>query len=137
MKLEIGATLNRTHTITEEDLRRFYQTIQQPAEILQDAKDGTPDEAQLTAQSIFATSLVTSLLEMIPGKDKVYLSQSLKFRRSIKLGDQITTTLMVKYYRDGEMQVEARCINQDGIVILDSDTLLTLSVEDASATNVP
>src|SRR5690606_17893891 len=62
------------------------------------------------AHGMFTGSLVSAALAMtLPGPGSIYLGQSLKFRRPVKINDTITVRLEVTEKRDGKNIVVLDC----------------------------
>lgn len=118
--LQIGSKVERSRQITHEDITAFNEATGSQQRI-----DWVDGKERPMVESMFAAGLIAELLaEEIPGEQKVYLSQSLKFLAMIYVGDEITARATVTYYRDGELQLNLACYNQSEMLILTGEAII-------------
>lgn len=69
----------------------------------------------------FISTAVTRL-----GMGHVYASQNIRFMKPVYVGDTITgeATIIEKVEEKSLMKVHTRCINQNGVVVLDGEAIL-------------
>ena len=76
------------------------------------------------AHGMLSASLISTVLgTKLPGPGTIYLSQSLNFRRPVRIGDTITATVTVTAV-DEELPtctLETTVVNQDGKVIVEGE----------------
>ncbi|NJL93112.1 MAG: MaoC family dehydratase [Anaerolineae bacterium] len=125
MSLEVGQTATRSKTITEADVRAY-------ADLIGDHNSIHLDEAY-AAQSVFGRRVAHGMLSAgvisaalaneLPGPGTIYLSQNLKFKKPVFLGDTITVTLTCTAYR-AERRIatlSTTVTNQDGEVVIEGE----------------
>jgi 3-hydroxybutyryl-CoA dehydratase len=95
--LSLGLSAERSHVVTEADIAAF-------AEVSGDFNPVHMDEAfaQTTqfkgriAHGMLSAAYISALLAgELPGPGAVYMSQSLRFRRPVRIGDEVTTKITV------------------------------------------
>ncbi len=96
-ELEPGQTAQSVHTVTEQDIQRF-------AEVSGDRNPVHMDEAYAAttvfkgrvAHGMLTAGYISALLgEKLPGPGAIYVSQALQFKRPVRIGDEVTTTVEV------------------------------------------
>ena len=105
--LGVGQSAERAHVVTEADITAF-------AEVSGDANPLHMDEAFAAATQfkgriahgmLSATYLSAVLGETLPGHGAVYLSQNLRFRRPVRIGDEVTARVTVTAVDLGKARV--------------------------------
>ena len=95
--LTIGQSAERSRVVTEADITAF-------AEVSGDHNPVHMDEAFAAttrfqgriAHGLLSAAYISAVLgETLPGHGAVYLSQSLSFRRPVKIGDEVTARATV------------------------------------------
>jgi 3-hydroxybutyryl-CoA dehydratase len=95
--ITIGQSAERTRTVSEADIAAF-------AEVSGDHNPVHMDEAFAAttrfqgriAHGMLSAAYISAVLgEDLPGHGAIYLSQSLNFRRPVRIGDEVTATVTV------------------------------------------
>ena len=95
--LTIGQSAERSHVVTDADIAAF-------AEVSGDRNPVHMDEAFAAttrfqgriAHGMLSAAYISAVLgETLPGHGAVYLSQSLSFRRPVKIGDEVVARATV------------------------------------------
>jgi 3-hydroxybutyryl-CoA dehydratase len=95
--LSLGLSAERSHVVSEADIAAF-------AEVSGDFNPVHMDEAfaQTTqfkgriAHGMLSAAYISALLAgELPGPGAIYMSQSLRFRRPVRIGDEVTTKITV------------------------------------------
>lgn len=119
--LEIGQSAEYSKTVTEQDIVLFAAISGDVNPVhLDEAYAHTTVFGERIAHGMLTGSLVSAALAMtLPGPGSIYLGQSLKFRRPVKINDTITVRLEVTDKRDGKNIVTLDCkvTNQHGDVV--------------------
>jgi 3-hydroxybutyryl-CoA dehydratase len=71
---------------------------------------------------MLTAGLISTVLGMkLPGAGSIYLSQSLRFTRPVRIGDTVTATVAVLAVIAAKRRVQlaTRCFNQLGELVLD------------------
>jgi 3-hydroxybutyryl-CoA dehydratase len=123
-----GQTASMTKTITAEDVAAF-------ARLTGDFNPLHTDDAfarlsrfgDRVAHGMLTAGVISAVLGMhLPGPGGIYVSQSLRFRRPVHIGDTVTATAEVLSFDVGSrrLTVQTTCANQRGEVVLDGEAIL-------------
>lgn len=119
--LEIGQSADYTKTVSEQDIVLFAAISGDVNPVhLDDTYARSTVFGERIAHGMLTGSLVSAALAMtLPGPGSIYLGQSLKFRRPVKINDTITVHLEVTDKRDAKKIVTLDCkvTNQHGDVV--------------------
>ena len=121
-EIEIGQTAEYRKTIEERDIILFAEVSGDvnPLHLDADFAAGT-DFGERIAHGMLTGALISAALALeLPGPGTVYLGQSLRFRRPVKIGDDITVTLEVVEKREdkGFVTLETTATNQEGKAVV-------------------
>ena len=121
-ELSIGQSATYTRTVTEQDVMLFAVVSGDVNPVHLDAEfaAGTQFKERI-AHGMFTAGLISAAIAMeMPGPGTIYLGQSLRFERPVKLGDTITIELKVTGKTPGKNFVEVETIgrNQAGKVVV-------------------
>lgn len=127
-EMEIGERASFTKTISETDVYLFAGITGDfnPVHIDQVAAEASTFKARV-AHGMLTASLISTVLGMrLPGPGAIYLSQSLKFRAPVHIGDTITATVEVAELLPGRNRVRMHtsCANQRGDIVAQGESLL-------------
>jgi phosphotransacetylase len=114
----IGDSATVSRTLTKADIELF-------AVVSGDVNPAHVDEAfaandlfhHVVAHGMWGGALISAVLgTVLPGPGTIYLSQTLKFRHPVGIGDTISTTVTAREKRPEKRQIvfECRCVNQQG-----------------------
>lgn len=120
-EISIGQTARYSKLIEERDIQLFAAVSGDVNPVHLDAEfaAGTPFGERI-AHGMLTGAIISAALAMeLPGPGTVYLSQSLKFRLPVKLGDTVTVLLEVTDKQDRRRLVTLDCkaSNQAGKVV--------------------
>lgn len=121
-ELEIGQTANYEKTLTEREIILFAAASgdTNPVHMDEEYASGTPFGGRI-AHGIWTASLISAAIaNVMPGPGSIYLGQSLKFSRPVKIGDTITIQLEIIEKNEKRKRVSIQCSgsNQDGKQII-------------------
>lgn len=122
MKREIGATTEKTYTITREAVLAFNDSVGYPTDTSQH---------RVMARSMYAANLLTRLLDEEVAGRLVFLSQSIKFHHPVYEGDVITVSIDVVYAYDSDLQIAFKAVNADSTLIITGEADIQVFVENA------
>ncbi|MFW9833233.1 MAG: MaoC family dehydratase [Candidatus Thorarchaeota archaeon] len=131
--LKIGQSAEVTHTITAEDIQTFgdlsgdYNPLH-----FNDEWAKTTIFGGRIAHGLLSASFISTVIGMkLPGPGTIYLSQSMKFMRPVRIGDTITARVEVAALNDEKKRVTMKtvCTNQDQEVVVDGEALIMLMSE--------
>jgi len=116
--LQVGQTAEYSKQVTEQDVLLFAVVSGDANPVHLDAAyAATTPFGERIAHGMLTGSLVSAALAMkLPGPGTIYVGQSLRFRRAVKLGDTLTVQLTVSEKRDDKKLVILDCkvVNQKG-----------------------
>jgi 3-hydroxybutyryl-CoA dehydratase len=125
--LSVGQSAELTRTATDEAISTF-------AEVSGDVNPVHLDEAFAAqtsfggrvAHGLLAASYVSAVVGAhLPGPGTVYLTQSLRFRRPVRVGDEVTAKVTVKALHPGRGHVTLTTVcTVDGKTVLDGEALV-------------
>jgi 3-hydroxybutyryl-CoA dehydratase len=117
-EIQTGDSATYSKTLTEKDLVLFAAVSGDVNPVHLDAEfAATSMFKERIAHGMWSGSLISAALAtVIPGPGTIYLGQSLRFRRPVKLGDTLTVTLTATEKQDEKKIVIFACnvVNQDG-----------------------
>ncbi len=127
-ELAVGMTATVTKTYSEWDILTF-------AAVTGDLNPAHVDEAFAqhsifhgkVAHGLLTASLISAVLgTTLPGPGTIYLSQDLRFRRPVRMGDTITATVEVTELLPEKnlARLKTTCTNQRDEVVLEGTALV-------------
>jgi len=84
------------------------------------------------AHGILSAGFISACIAMkLPGPGTIYLTQSLKFTRPVRIGDTVTARVEVLEWNEGKRRARlaTTCRNQDGDVVIDGEALVMVPAE--------
>jgi 3-hydroxybutyryl-CoA dehydratase len=118
--LSVGETAERTHVVSAADIEAF-------AAVSGDRNPVHMDEAYAVAtrfggriaHGMLAASYISAILGMeLPGPGAIYVSQALRFRRPVRIGDAVTARVRVSEIDErGRVTLETTCLVEDKAVV--------------------
>ena len=121
-EIKVGDSANLTRTLQPQDIQLFavMSGDVNPAHV-------DPEYAQssmfqeVIAHGMWGGALVSTVLgTQFPGPGTIYISQTLKFSRPVKVGDTITVTITCakKFDHNKHIIFDCVCTNQDGLRVI-------------------
>jgi 3-hydroxybutyryl-CoA dehydratase len=119
--LEIGQSASYERTVSEEDIVRFAEVSgdDNPVHLDEEFASKTLFKGRIAHGMLGAGFISTVVGTKLPGYGSIYISQSLKFRAPVRIGDTVVTTATVKSIDKERKRVtmETVCAIGDKIVI--------------------
>jgi 3-hydroxybutyryl-CoA dehydratase len=126
--LDLGRSATFSKTVTEADVVLF-------AGITGDFNPAHVDEVQASqsrfkgriAHGMLSAGFISACIAMkLPGPGTIYLSQSLKFTRPVRIGDTVTARVEVLEWNAEKRhaRLATTCHNQDGKQVIDGEALV-------------
>ena len=127
-ELSVGANAETSKTITSEDILSFAQATGDfnPVHIDDEAAKKSPFGERI-AHGMLSAGLISAVLGMkLPGPGVIYMSQSLRFVRPVKIGDTITARAEVTEVMTAKKRAKlaTTCRNQKGEMVLEGEALV-------------
>lgn len=123
-----GQKATFTKTITEADVSAFagitgdFNPLHVDAGFARRSRFG-----ERIAHGMLTAGLISAVLGMrLPGPGGVFLSQTLKFLKPVRIGDTITAEAEVVSYRQDKriLTLRTTCRNQDGLAVVEGEAVL-------------
>ncbi len=126
--LEKGQTHSNRFAVTDERVRQFAAASgdTNPIHLDDDYARSTPFGGRIAHGMLTAGLLSAVLGTEFPGLGTIYLSQTLRFLRPVRIGDEIEVRLEVLEVltEKGRVRLDTRCLNQDGDEVLVGEALV-------------
>jgi 3-hydroxybutyryl-CoA dehydratase len=127
-ELEVGQRAEFRKTITEADVVLFAGVTGDlnPAHIDQVAAETSPFGGRI-AHGMLTAGLISAVLGMkLPGPGTIYLEQSLRFVRPVRIGDTVTAAAEVLELIPAKRRVRlaTTCANQAGETVLRGEAMV-------------
>jgi 3-hydroxybutyryl-CoA dehydratase len=120
-ELEIGQSASYERTVSEEDIVRFAEVSgdDNPVHLDEEFASKTLFKGRIAHGMLGAGFISTVVGTRLPGYGSIYVSQSLRFRAPVRIGDTVVTTATVKSIDKERKRVtmETVCAIGDKIVI--------------------
>jgi phosphate acetyltransferase len=132
-ELTIGRKASFTRALTKEDIELF-------AAVSGDVNPAHMDEAYaktdlfhgIIGHGMWSGALISTVLgTLLPGPGTIYLAQELKFKKPVRIGDTITTTVTVREKKSDRpiVMLDCACINQNGETVVEGTATVLAPVE--------
>jgi phosphotransacetylase/acyl dehydratase len=124
-EIEVGDTASLERRLTMDDIKLFavMSGDVNPAHVDEDfAKSSRFQE--IIAHGMWGGSLISTLLGTeLPGPGTIYLSQTLRFKAPVVLGDVLTVTVEATEKNDEKHRIRFHCLcrNQEGKTVIEGD----------------
>ncbi len=121
-ELQIGQSAQMVRTLSEADIQAFAAISgdTNPAHLDHEYADASMFKGVI-AHGMWGAGLVSAVLgTQLPGPGTIYMEQSLRFSRPVRVGDTLTVTLTVLSKDEEKKRVEMDCVmtNQQGEKVL-------------------
>ena len=132
-EIAVGESANVTRVLGERDIQLFALVSGDVNPAHLDAEFAAGDLfGRVIAHGLWGGGLISAVLGTeLPGPGTIYLSQNLRFRRPVGLGDTITASVTVKEKR-AEHQVilfDCLCVNQNGEDVITGEAEVSAPTE--------
>lgn len=126
-ELHIGQSASVTKTFTEGDVFVFagFTGDMNPVHINEEFAKTTKFGRRIVHGPYVFTMIGSVLGQQLPGGGSVYVSQTLKFKAPVFIGDTITCTLTVtdKNVERNRLTLSTILTNQDGTVVIEGEAV--------------
>ena len=129
-ELAAGMSAEHAKTVTETDVALFagitgdFNPVHVDAEVAAKSMFGGR-----IAHGMLSAGLVSAVIAMkLPGPGTIYLSQSLRFTKPVRIGDTVTARVEVAEVLAAKKRVRlaTSCRNQRGEVVLDGEAMVMI-----------
>jgi 3-hydroxybutyryl-CoA dehydratase len=127
-ELSVGMSAEQAKTVTDADVVLFagvtgdFNPVHVDAEAAAKSRFGGR-----IAHGMLGAGFISAVIAMkLPGPGTIYMSQSLRFTRPVKIGDTVTARVEVVEVIAGKQRVRlaTTCRNQRGETVLDGEALV-------------
>lgn len=120
-ELSVGMSATYAKTITEADILAFGAASgdTQPVHFNEEFAAGTMFKTRI-AHGMLSASLISAVLgTRLPGPGTIYLSQTLKFKAPVRIGETVTARVTVKQVIPEKKRavLETVCTVKDNVVV--------------------
>jgi len=125
--LSVGQSAEQVHTVTAADITAFAAVSGDTNPLhMDEAYAATTAFKGRIAHGMLGASYISAILgNDLPGPGSVYLNQSLRFRRPIRIGDVVTTRVSVAAIdaEKARVTLETQCL-VDGKAAIDGEAMV-------------
>ena len=95
--LSLGQTTEISHTVTDADIRAFAAVSgdNNPVHLDEDYAAATPFKTRIAHGMLSAGYISAMLGTRLPGPGAIYISQTMNFKRPVRIGDEVITRATV------------------------------------------
>ena len=95
--LSLGQTAELQHVVTDADIRAFAEVSgdNNPVHLDETYAAATPFKTRIAHGMLSAGYISAVLGARLPGPGAIYISQSMNFKRPVRIGDEVTTRATV------------------------------------------
>lgn len=129
-ELALGQTAEFTKTVTETDIVMYagitgdFNPLHMDEVVASQSRFGSR-----IAHGMLSAGFISACLGMkLPGAGAIYLSQSLRFRAPVRIGDTITARLEVTELIPDKkrLKLSTTCLNGSGEVVIDGEATVLM-----------
>ncbi|WP_334161708.1 MaoC family dehydratase [Phenylobacterium sp.] len=129
-ELTVGQTAELTHVVGAADIEAFAEVSHDTNPVhLDEAYAKTTTFGGRIAHGMLGAAYISAVLgTKLPGPGAIYLSQSLRFRRPVKIGDPVTARVTVKALDEkrGHATLETVC-QVNGKTVIDGEAVVMVA----------
>ncbi|HEV2147490.1 MAG TPA: MaoC family dehydratase [Longimicrobiaceae bacterium] len=134
-ELQVGQSATMSKTVTEADVVLFAGVTGDfnPAHLDQVYAERSRFGGRI-AHGMLSAGFISAVLAMrLPGPGTIYLSQSLRFLRPVRIGDTVTARAEVAELLPAKRRVRllTTCANQQGEGVVEGEALVMVPEEEA------
>jgi 3-hydroxybutyryl-CoA dehydratase len=126
-ELSVGQSAQRVRTVGEADIIAFAEVTGDTNPVHLDAGyAATTSFGQRIAHGMLSAGYISAVLgTTLPGPGAIYLSQTLKFKRPVKIGDEVTAEVTVTEINEAKAQVTlATVCKVGGKAVVDGEAVV-------------
>ena len=125
--LQVGQTASMGKTITDADILLFAAVSLDTNPVHMDAEAAAASVfKERVAHGMLSAGLISAVMgTRLPGNGTVYLEQTLRFRRPVRIGDTVTATVEVTSLDAAKRQATLRTVcKARGKVVIDGEAVV-------------
>ena len=126
-ELAVGQCAEQLHTVSPADLAGFAEVSgdRNPLHMDEAYAQATPFRGRVAHGMLLGAWISALLGDRLPGPGAIYVSQSLSFKRPVRIGDEVLTRAEVSEVdlKAGHVRLATRC-SVGGRTVLDGEAIL-------------
>ena len=126
-KISTGDSASVTRKISVDDIRKFVEMTgdDNPLHVDKKFAASTPYKDIVVHGMLGASFISTVIGTRLPGHGSIYMSQSLRFRAPVRIGDKVLTAVQVTAVDERRNRVMLACsCRVEDQVVLDGDAMV-------------
>ena len=127
-EIQVGQVAEMAKTVTETDVTRFADVTGDFNPVHVDAEAAAQSRfGERIAHGMLSAGFISAVLGMrLPGTGSIYLSQSLRFTKPVRIGDTVTTRVEVLEVIATKRRVRlaTTCRNQNGETVVEGEAVV-------------
>ena len=133
--LSVGQSAEALHEVTDADIRGFAEVSgdHNPVHLDEAYAEATRFKGRI-AHGMLTAGYISALLgNELPGAGSIYVSQSLNFKRPVRIGDEVTTRLTIEAIDEakGLVTLSSVCTVR-GKAVLDGQAVVMVARREAA-----
>jgi 3-hydroxybutyryl-CoA dehydratase len=133
--LSVGQSAEAVHVVTDADIRAFAEVTgdRNPVHLDEAYAETTRFRGRI-AHGILTAGYISALIGAdLPGAGSIYVSQSLSFKRPVRIGDEVTTRVTVEAIDPAKAMVTlATACTVRGKTVLDGQAVVLVTRREAA-----
>lgn len=133
--LSVGQSAQAVHVVTDADIQAFAEVSgdRNPVHLDEAYAEATRFKGRI-AHGILTAAYISALIGAeLPGEGSIYVSQSLNFKRPVRIGDEVTTQVTVEAIDLGKGLVTlATACTVRGKAVLDGQAVVMVERREAA-----
>ena len=129
-EMSVGQSAERSRVVGEADIAAFAEVSgdHNPVHMDEAFAATTRFQGRIAHGMLSATYISAVLGEQLPGHGAIYVSQSLGFRRPVRIGDEVTARVTVTAIDEakGRVSLETVCL-VGGKAVIEGEALMMVS----------
>ena len=129
-EIQVGQVAEMAKTVTEADVTLFAEVTGDFNPVHVDAEAAAQSRfGERIAHGMLSAGFISAVLGMrLPGTGSIYLSQSLRFTKPVRIGDTVTTRVEVVEVLATKRRVRLAtvCRNQQGETVVDGEAVVMI-----------
>jgi len=128
--LEIGQSATYERTVTDADIVKFAEISgdDNPVHLDEEFAAKTLFKGRIAHGMLAASFISTTVGTKLPGYGAIYISQSLRFKAPVRIGDAVVTTATVKAINADRKRVTMETVcSVGGTVVVEGEAELMLT----------
>lgn len=128
--LQVGSFAERRCTVLEEDVVRFADATgdHNPVHLDEKFAAGTRFGGRIAHGMLVASYISATLAGDLPGPGTIYMAQTLRFLRPVRIGEKVTVRVEVVevVVEKSRAKLSTICRNEAGDIVLDGEATVLL-----------